>query len=184
MGARSADNLLAALENSKETTFARFIYSLGIEEVGESTAKSLADHFRELEPLRNSTIDDLQSISDIGPIVAEKIVRYLQDEDNDQLIEALVAGGIHWEVEAERELDQVLEGQTWVLTGTLSSLTRNEAKARLQSLGAKIAGSVSAKTTCVVAGDAAGSKLTKAQSLGVSVMTEDELLQLLVKHNA
>ena len=184
MGARSADNLLAALENSKETTFARFIYSLGIEEVGESTAKSLADHFRELEPLRNSTIDDLQSISDIGPIVAEKIVRYLQDEDNDQLIEALVAGGIHWEVEAERELDQVLEGQTWVLTGTLSSLTRNEAKARLQSLGAKIAGSVSAKTTCVVAGDAAGSKLTKEQSLGVSVMTEDELLQLLVKHNA
>ena len=184
MGSKSADNLLVALENSKETTLARFIYSLGIEEVGESTAKSLADHYRDIEPLRNSSIKDFQSISDIGPIVAGNIFRFLHDDDNKQLIETLIACGVRWETEVERELDQLLEGQNWVLTGTLSSLSRNEAKVRLQSLGAKVAGSVSTKTTCVVAGDVAGSKLAKAQSLGVSIVTEDELLRLLSKHNA
>ena len=183
MGSKSADNLLVALENSKETTLPRFIYSLGIEEVGESTAKSLADYFRDLAPLRNSSIDDFQSISDIGPIVAENIFRFIHDEDNKQLIERLIACGVHWETEIERELDQVLEGQTCVLTGSLSSLTRNEAKVSLQSLGAKVAGSVSVKTTFVVAGDAAGSKLAKAQALGVKIVTEDELLKLLSKHN-
>ena len=183
MGSKSADNLLVALENSKETTLPRFIYSLGIEEVGESTAKSLADYFRDLAPLRNSSIDDFQSISDIGPIVAENIFRFIHDEDNKQLIERLIACGVHWETEIERELDQVLEGQTCVLTGSLSSLTRNEAKVSLQSLGAKVVGSVSVKTTFVVAGDAAGSKLAKAQALGVKIVTEDELLKLLSKHN-
>ena len=183
MGSKSADNLLVALENSKETTLPRFIYSLGIEEVGESTAKSLADYFRDLEPLRNSSIDDFQSISDIGPIVAENIFRFIHDEDNKQLIERLIACGVHWETEIERELDQVLEGQTCVLTGSLSSLTRNEAKVSLQSLGAKVVGSVSVKTTFVVAGDAAGSKLAKAQALGVKIVNEDELLKLLLKHN-
>ena len=184
MGSKSADNLLAALENSKETTLARFIYSLGIEEVGESTAKSLADHYRDIEPLRNSSINDFQSISDIGPKVAGNIFRFLHDDDNKQLIETLIACGVHWETEVERELDQLLQGQNWVLTGTLSSLSRNEAKVRLQSLGAKVVGSVSTKTTCVVAGDVAGSKLAKAQSLGVQIVTEDELLRLLSKHNA
>jgi DNA ligase (NAD+) len=183
MGSKSADNLLVALENSKETTLSRFIYSLGIEEVGESTAKSLADYFRDLESLRNSSINDFQSISDIGPIVAENIFRFIHDEDNKQLIERLIACGVHWKTEIERELDQVLEGQTCVLTGSLSSLTRNEAKVSLQSLGAKVAGSVSVKTTFVVAGDAAGSKLAKAQALGVKIVTEDELLKLLSKHN-
>ena len=183
MGSKSADNLLVALENSKETTLPRFIYSLGIEEVGESTAKSLADYFRDLEALRNSSINDFQSISDIGPIVAENIFRFIHDEDNKKLIERLIACGVHWETEIERELDQVLEGQTCVLTGSLSSLTRNEAKVSLQSLGAKVAGSVSVKTTFVVAGDAAGSKLAKAQALGVKIVTEDELLKLLSKHN-
>ena len=183
MGSKSADNLLVALENSKETTLPRFIYSLGIEEVGESTAKSLADYFRDLAPLRNSSIDDFQSISDIGPIVAENIFRFIHDEDNKQLIERLIACGVHWKTEIERELDQVLEGQTCVLTGSLSSLTRNEAKVSLQSLGAKVVGSVSVKTTFVVAGDAAGSKLAKAQALGVKIVNEDELLKLLLKHN-
>ena len=96
MGSKSADNLLVALENSKETTLSRFIYSLGIEEVGESTAKSLADYFRDLEALRNSSINDFQSISDIGPIVAENIFRFIHDEDNKQLIERLIACGVHW----------------------------------------------------------------------------------------
>ena len=184
MGEKSAINLLAALIKSKQTTFSKFIYALGIEEVGESTARALALHFGDLSPLWAATPEELQSIPDIGPIVAQKIHSFLQEDSNRKLIEALVASGIRWEIFESKNIAQVLAEQIWVLTGTLSSLTRNDAKARLQSLGAKVSGSVSQKTSCVVAGDAAGSKLTKAQSLGVPVMGESELLAFLEQHNA
>jgi DNA ligase (NAD+) len=184
MGEKSAINLLEALTKSKPTTFSKFIYALGIEEVGESTARTLALHFGDLPPLYAATPEELQSIPDIGPIVAQKIHGFLQEDSNRILIAALVASGITWEITETTKLKQVLADQTWVLTGTLSRLTRNDAKARLQSLGAKVSGSVSKKTNCVVAGDAAGSKLTKAQSLGVTVMGEDELLEFLEQHNA
>ncbi len=182
MGKKSADNLLEALESSKETTLPRFIYSLGIQEVGESTARNLAMYFRDLEPLRTSTEEELQQVPDIGPIVAEKIHAFFAQPENETVIDKLVAKGIRWEVEPEPENADALAGETWVLTGTLSTLTRDEAKAKLQALGAKVAGSVSKKTTCVVAGDAAGSKLAKAQSLGVNVMDEDEFRELMASH--
>ncbi len=184
MAPKSANNLLDALEKSKETTLARFIYALGIQEVGESTARSLAQHYQALEPLRAADEESLQAVPDIGPIVAEKIFHFFQQDVNNRVIDDLVALGIHWpalEVSADAD---ALAGQTFVLTGTLTTLKRNEAKARLQSLGAKVAGSVSSKTSYVVAGDAAGSKLTKAQELGVPVMGEDELIALLEQYGA
>lgn len=184
VGEKSAINLLDALEKSKQTTFSKFIYALGIEEVGESTARTLALRFGDLPPLCAATPEELQSIPDIGPIVAQKINRFLQEYSNRMLIDALVSSGLTWEITESENLEQTLAGQTWVLTGTLLNLTRNVAKTRLQSLGAKVSGSVSQKTTCVVAGDAAGSKLTKAQSLGITVMGEDELIQFLEQNNA
>ncbi len=184
MAPKSANNLLAALEKSKTTTLPRFIYSLGIQEVGESTARNLAQFFRGLEALRTADEETLQEVPDVGPIVAEKIAHFFQQDINNQVIDHLLKSGIQWEEETQASDPEALKGETYVLTGTLSSLTRNEAKARLQSLGARVSGSVSAKTSCVVAGDAAGSKLTKAQSLGVPVMDEDELIELLEKHGA
>ena len=182
MAPKSANNLLAALEKSKATTLPRFIYGLGIQEVGESTARNLAQHFRSLDDLRAADEDTLQAVPDVGPIVAEKIARFFSQPVNNRVIDELLAHGVHWEMEEAAANPDALDGETWVLTGTLSSLTRNEAKARLQALGAKVAGSVSAKTSYVVAGDAAGSKLTKAQELGVAVLSEEELLELLEKH--
>jgi len=184
MAPKSANNLLEALEKSKTTTLPRFIYSLGIQEVGESTARNLAQFFKGLEPLRSSDEETLQEVPDVGPIVAEKIAHFFQQDVNNRVIDQLLASGVRWEEEAEAGDPEALVGETYVLTGTLSTLTRNEAKARLQSLGAKVSGSVSAKTSYVVAGDAAGSKLTKAQSLGVPVMDEEALIALLEKHGA
>lgn len=189
MAPKSAGNLIDALEKSKKTSLARFIYALGIQEVGESTARSLALHYRRLPLLRIADEESLQQVPDVGPIVASRIYRFFQQEENNRVIDALLASGLHWEELPEASgtataSGEPLVGQTWVLTGTLSSLTRSDAKARLQSLGAKVAGSVSAKTSCVVAGDAAGSKLTKAVELEVPVMSETELLALLEEHNA
>lgn len=182
MAPKSANNLLNALEKSKQTTLPRFIYALGIQEVGESTARSLAMHYGELQALRDADEESLQSVQDIGPIVAEKIAHFFGEENNNRVIDALLEAGVSFEeVKPSGNID-ALAGETFVLTGTLGSLTRNEAKARLQALGAKVSGSVSSKTSYVVAGDAAGSKLTKAQDLGIAVMSEEELLGLLEQH--
>ncbi len=182
MAPKSANNLLTALEKSKATTLPRFIFALGIQEVGESTARNLARHFRSLDELRVADEEVLQTVPDVGPIVAEKIARFFSQPVNARVIDELLEQGLHWETEENAANPEALAGETWVLTGTLTALTRNEAKARLQALGAKVAGSVSAKTSYVVAGDAAGSKLTKAQEIGVAVLSETELLELLDRH--
>ena len=184
MGAKSAANLVAALKASKTTTLARFIYSLGIREVGEATAATLASHFCTLEALEAASVEDLQTADDVGPIVAQHIALFFQQAHNREVIDALLAQGLNWPaIEKPAQSDALpLVGQTWVLTGTLTAMTRDEGKAYLQSLGAKVAGSVSAKTAHVVAGEKAGSKLTKAQSLGVSVMDEEAFMAFLQDH--
>jgi len=179
MGLKSAQNLVDAIDKSKDTTFARFIYALGIREVGEVTAKNLAKHYHELNDLMKASVDDLQQISDIGPIVAENIHTFFQQQHNHEVIDALLKAGIHWPKAMKTVGENKLEGKTFVLTGTLSQMTREEAKEALENLGAKVAGSVSKKTDYVVAGESAGSKLTKAQDLGVTVLDEAQLLDLL-----
>ena len=184
MAPRSAGNLLTALEKSKSTTLPRFIYALGIQEVGESTARNLAQHYRDIESLRAADVESLQQVPDVGPIVAEKIAHFFKQKVNNKVIDQLLTQGVHWQEETGHANRDSLAGETFVLTGTLTTLTRNEARARLQSLGAKVAGSVSGKTGYVVAGDAAGSKLARAKELGVSIMDENEFLKLLEKHGA
>jgi DNA ligase (NAD+) len=180
MGEKSADNLLASLESSKHTTLPRLIYALGIREVGEATAAGLARYFGDIEPLVKADLMSLEQVPDVGPIVAQSIVEFFAQEDQRFLVTKLQAAGVTWPaIAVVAQEQQPLTGQTWVLTGTLESLSRNVAKQRLVALGAKVAGSVSAKTTVVVAGPGAGSKLEKAQTLGIEVRTEAELLTLL-----
>jgi DNA ligase (NAD+) len=179
MGKKSAENIMKALEKSKSTTLAKFLYALGIREVGESTASTLAQHFGSLDKLMPATEADLQKIPDIGPVAAQHIVAFFQQSHNREVIQRLQAQGVHWVAQTEPQTAQSLAGQTFVLTGTLSNMTRDEAKARLQALGAKVSGSVSKKTHCVVAGEKAGSKLKKAQALGVKVIDEAGLMALL-----
>ncbi len=182
MGQKSASNLLAALGKSKATTLQRFIYALGIQAVGESTARSLATHFGDFNGVRAATEEQLQQVPDIGPVVAREIATFFRHPDNEVVIDRLIGLGLHWKEEAPAANPLVLGGQVWVLTGSLSQLTRDEAKARLQSLGAKVTGSVSKQTSCVVAGEASGSKLTKAVELGIKVIDESALLQLFAEH--
>ena len=180
MGMKSATNLVNALQAAKQTTLAKFLYSLGIREVGEATAANLANHFKELDKVRQADHDALIEVEDVGSVVAQHIVHFFAQEHNNEVVDALIAAGIHWpEIQKISEDAQSLKGQTWVLTGTLTQLSRSDAKARLQELGAKVAGSVSKKTDCVVAGDAAGSKLVKAQELGIKVIDEEALLNIL-----
>lgn len=180
MGEKSATNLIAAIEQSKTTTLPRFLYALGIREVGEATAQALAQAFGDLASLRHASEAQLTEVDDIGPVVASHIVAFFANDNNEQIIERLLAAGIHWPVVVRRDQqDLPLAGKTVVLTGELSSMSRAEAKERLQHLGAKVTGSVSAKTDMVVAGASAGSKLTKAQSLGIQVLDEQALLELL-----
>ncbi|WP_133406393.1 NAD-dependent DNA ligase LigA [Parashewanella tropica] len=180
MGMKSATNLVNALEAAKKTTLAKFLYSLGIREVGEATAANLAAHFKTLDAIKAASADTLIEVEDVGVIVAKHIEHFFAQPHNLEVVEALLAAGIHWsEVEEVAEDEQPLKGQTWVLTGTLTQMGRSEAKAKLQLLGAKVAGSVSKKTDCVVAGDAAGSKLAKAQELGIKVLDEEGLLAFL-----
>jgi DNA ligase (NAD+) len=180
MGEKSADNLLASLESSKHTTLPRLIYALGIREVGEATAAGLARYFGDIEPLVKADLMSLEQVPDVGPIVAQSIVEFFAQEDQRFLVTKLQAAGVTWPaIAVVAQEQQPLTGQTWVLTGTLESLSRSVAKQRLVALGAKVAGSVSAKTTVVVAGPGAGSKLEKAQTLGIEVRTEAELLTLL-----
>lgn len=176
MGRKSSENLIAALETSRHTTLARFIYALGIREVGEATANNLARHFGTLDALMGAEVADLEAVSDVGPIVAAHVHTFFRQPHNRETIDDLIDRGLEWEEEEIGERPQPLVGQTWVLTGTLENLTRDEGKARLQALGAKVAGSVSKKTACVVAGPGAGSKLTKAEELDVAVIDEAEFL--------
>ncbi|ELY5271217.1 NAD-dependent DNA ligase LigA, partial [Yersinia enterocolitica] len=174
MGPKSAQNLIVALEKAKQTTFARFLYALGIREVGEATAANLAAHFRNLENLRAADIEALKSVPDVGEVVAKHVVNFLGEEHNQKVIEALEKV-ITWpepqQIIAE-EIDSPFAGKTVVLTGSLTILSRDEAKDRLAALGAKVSGSVSKKTDLVIAGEAAGSKLAKAQELGITVIDE------------
>lgn len=181
MAEKSAQNVLNALEKSKATTLGRFIYSLGIREVGTVTAQNLASHFGFLERIMNASVDALLDVPDVGNIVAQHVVNFFAEEHNRTVIEQLQKSGVHW---AEKEPvttidDAPLVGKTAVITGTLSDMSRDEAKVALEALGVKVTGSVSAKTDFLVAGEKAGSKLSKAQTLGVRVFDEDGFKALL-----
>ena len=180
MGEKSAQNLLMAIEKSRGTTLARFIFALGIRNVGEATARDLARHFGKLDALIAADVDALQQVPDVGPIVAKCIAEFFAEPHNREVIEQLRAAGVHWaEGEPQGSVAGALAGKTFVLTGTLPTLSRDEAKARIEARGGKVAGSVSKKTHYVVAGAEAGSKLDKAQALGVAILDEDGLRVLL-----
>ena len=177
-GVKSAQNVLDSIESSKSTKLGAFIGALGIHEVGEESAKNLAKHFCSLEALSNATLEDLLAVPDIGPIMAQNIEHFFKDTTNQKIIADIIAAGVTWPDEIPPSPDeQPLLGQTWVLTGTLEKLTRSEAKQILENLGAKVAGSVSKKTDCVVAGKEAGSKLKNAEALGVKTLDEDAFLK-------
>lgn len=178
MAEKSAQNILDALEKSKSTTFARFIYALGIRHVGEATAKDLARHFGNLEHLINASYESLLAVDDIGPVGAQALRQFFKDPVNIDLLHQLQQVGIHWDEVAHSQKNQILQGQTFVLTGTLPSLSRDQAKQMIEALGGKVAGSVSKKTSYVVVGAEAGSKLEKATELGIPLLDEDALKQL------
>ncbi len=178
MGSKSADNLLQALQKSKRSSLSRFLFALGIREVGEATAKSLAQEFLTLDAIMAADEERLQQTPDVGPIVAAHIVSFFQQPHNLEVLEKLLAAGIEWPEEQRRQGEMPLQGKIFVLTGALSR-PRSEFKQQLQQLGAKVTGSVSKKTDYVVAGEAAGSKLKKAKSLGIPVLNEAELEELL-----
>lgn len=183
MGPKSAENLLKALEHSKKTTLAKFIYSLGIREVGETTARNLARHFGTFDALANADEQALQEVDDVGPVVAHFVAEFFQQTENRQAVQALRDAGVHWEEQAPVNRQQLpLSGLTYVITGTLETMKRDGAKEALEALGAKVAGSVSKKTDYLVAGPGAGSKLQRAQELGVDVIDEDALVELLNLH--
>lgn len=180
MGEKSAQNLLKALERSKSTTLPKFLYALGIRDVGQATAATLAKHFGRLENLLAADEQRLQEVQDVGPVVAKRVATFFADERNLQVIQGLREHGVHWaDIEVVPQETLPLAGKTYVLTGNLESMTRDEAKSRLEAFGAKVSGSVSGKTDCVVAGPGAGSKLNKAETLGVMIIDETAFLQLL-----
>ncbi len=184
MGPKSAQNLVAALEEAKQTTLAKFLYSLGIREVGEATAQNLANHFCNPEAIMVAEPESLQQVSDVGEVVAKHIHAFFSESHNQDVVKALREVGIAWpDIEQKDESEQPLAGLTYVITGSFADISRNDAKARLQQLGAKVAGSVSAKTHALIAGEKAGSKLAKAQELGIPVLSEEELLSLLEQHH-
>lgn len=180
MAEKSAQNLIRALEQSKEVTLPRFIHALGIPEVGEATAKALAGHFGSLDTLMSADADALQEVPDVGPVVAREIATFFDQKHNREVIDRLRERGVEPPAQAiTRRAELPLKGQSWVLTGTLDSMTREEAKERLEALGAKVTGSVSKKTDYVVAGSAAGSKLAKAEQLGIEVLVEQTFIRRL-----
>ena len=178
MGEKSAQNILAELEKSKTTSFARFLFALGIRDVGEATAKALARHFPNLDALYAASEETLQEVSDVGPIVAKHVAHFFQEAHNRSIIHKLISAGIHWP-QVFRAENSAFSGKTFVLTGSLASMTRDEAKERLENVGAKVSDSVSKKTDYVVAGTEAGSKLAKAEKFGVPILDEDAFLKLL-----
>ncbi len=180
MGDKSAQNLIKALEDSKKTTLPRFLFSLGIREVGEATALNLANHFGTLDAVKEADQEALQAVPDVGPIVALHIGEFFSQPHNVEVVQSLIDVGLYWdEIDIDHSQEKPLEGKTYVLTGTLTLMARDQAKGYLQQLGAKVSGSVSKNTYCVIAGESAGSKLAKAESLGVSVITEQEYVVLL-----
>ncbi|NAR99985.1 NAD-dependent DNA ligase LigA [Acinetobacter haemolyticus] len=181
MGEKSVQNLMDAIEASKKTTLARFIYALGIRGVGETTARMLANTFQTFEALKAADIDALKKTPDVGDITAEWIADFFQAPHNVEVLDRLLAAGIHWDAPTA-PTRQPLNGESWVVTGTLESMGRDEATQKLQALGARVSGSVSSKTKCVVAGEKAGSKLDKAQKLEIRVMNEQEFLEFLAQY--
>ena len=181
MGEKSAENLINAIETSKSTTLARFLYALGIREVGEATASSLASHFGNLPAILNATLEELVKVPDVGPVVAARIRDFLDEEHNLEVIDRLQQLGVHWEESdpAQAAEDGPLTGMTFVITGTLADTTRDEAKALILKEGGKVTGSVSKKTSYLLAGEKAGSKLVKARELGVEIIGLDELMALI-----
>jgi DNA ligase (NAD+) len=180
MAQKSAQNVVDALSKSKKTTLARFIYGLGIRNVGEATAKDLAAHFGSLQALLDAGYEALLEVNDVGPIVAESILQFLSEPHNVQVIASMQNLGVHWpETAGKQAASGVLLGKTLVLTGTLPNLSRDVAQAMIEAAGGRLSGSVSKKTDYVVAGSDAGSKLEKAQTLNVTVIDEAGLLSLL-----
>ena len=183
MAEKSANKLLVSIEKSKQTTLPRFLFGLGIRHVGEATAKELVRHFGKMDSIMNATLDQLLQVADVGPIVAHSLRTFFDQPHNREVVEQLRACGVTWtEGEPLTGASLPLTGQTFVLTGTLPTLSRDQAKDMLEALGAKVAGSVSKKTHGVVAGAEAGSKLDKAQELGIPVMDEEGLLALVASH--
>ena len=183
MAEKSADNLTKAIDNSRRPTFAKFLHALGIRHVGENTAGTLARNFANLEDLMKAPIEELQAVRDIGPEVAGSIVCFFSEPANGHILEKLAAAGVSPQYGEDRRtvVSDVLAGKTMVFTGTLARMTRNEAKALAESHGAAVTDSVTKKTDYVVAGEAAGSKLEKARSLGITVWSEDEFLEQVQK---
>ena len=180
MGDKAAANLVQAIGQCRDTTLARFIYALGIRNVGESTARDLAAHFRDINVLMAADELRLQQVTDVGPVVAQSVAAFFADAHNRAVISDLLAAGIHFApIAAPEQLAPGVAGKTFVLTGTLPTLSRDEAKARIEAKGGKVSGSVSKKTHYVVAGGEAGSKLVKAQDLGVAILDEAALMVLL-----
>ena len=188
MGDKSAVNLVAGLDKSKQATLGRFLFALGIRQVGETTAKALARHFGAMDRILDATLDQLQAVPDVGPVVALSIHTFFAQPHNREVVAQLRAAGIHWaEHQPSAEADAAalpLAGKTLVLTGTLPTLSRDAAKALIEAAGGKVAGSVSKKTSYVVAGDEAGSKLDKARELGLVVLDEAGLRALLAEGEA
>jgi DNA ligase (NAD+) len=180
MADKSAQNILAALEASKATTLPRFVFGLGIRHVGEATAKELARHFGTLDAIMAASVDELLLVQDVGPVVAQSIHTFFAQAHNREVVEQLRACGVHWDESTPGQAGpKPLAGLTFVITGTLPTWSRDEAKDKLEAAGAKVAGSVSKKTSFVLAGTEAGSKLDKAQALGVPVIDEAQMLQML-----
>jgi DNA ligase (NAD+) len=180
MAEKSAQNVLAAIEKSKQTTLPRFLFGLGIRHVGESTAKAFAKHFGNIDAIMDATEEQLQQVPDVGPVVAQSLRSFFDVPYNREVVEQLRACGLTWEEgEGAPAAPQVLAGKTFVLTGTLPTLGRDEAKEMIEAAGGKVTGSVSKKTDYVVAGTEAGSKLDKARELGVAVLDEDGLRKIL-----
>ena len=180
---KSADNLLASIEKSKTTTLARFIYALGISDVGESTAAVLADEFQTVDALLKADEIRLQQVADIGPVVSREITAFFKESHNIKLVNALISSGIQWPA-IVKSMTLPLKGKSFVITGTLASFSRDEAAAKLKTLGATVSGSVSSKTFAVVVGESAGSKYDKARQLEVRCLDEKEFLRLLEEHHA
>ncbi|KJZ16361.1 NAD-dependent DNA ligase LigA [Marinomonas sp. S3726] len=184
MGEKSVEKLLTSIETSKQTEFHRFIYALGIREVGEATARTLTNHFKTLDKIIEANTDSLVKVDDVGPIVAQHLRRFFYKESNREMVNSLLDVGVYWQEKevSSDTVSQPLAGLTYVVTGTLTALKRDEVKDKLISLGAKVSGSVSAKTHCLIAGEKAGSKLTKAQDLGIQILDEAGMLALLEEY--
>jgi DNA ligase (NAD+) len=181
LGQKSAENIIEGIEMSKNTTLPRFLHALGIPEVGEVTAEHLAMHFGRLDAIIEATPEQLQEVEDIGEVVAHNIVTFFAQPLNQKVIKGLLDAGVHWPDPQPQQvaMESPFAGKTVVLTGTLQSMTREAAKQQLAALGAHVTNSVSKKTDFVVAGEKAGSKLTKAQQLGVTILNEQQFLEML-----